>query len=59
MKIAAIEVIVVSIPFAGGSKSAETAWGKKERQQGRLSSGQGNDRGREGSTDENMIRKCH
>jgi L-alanine-DL-glutamate epimerase-like enolase superfamily enzyme len=29
MKIAMIEVIVVGIPFAGGSKSAETAWGKK------------------------------
>ena len=29
MKIAMIEVIVVGIPFAGGSKSAESAWGKK------------------------------
>ena len=29
MKIATIEVIVVGIPFAGGSKSAESAWGKK------------------------------
>jgi hypothetical protein len=29
MKIALIEVIVVGIPFAGGSKSAESAWGKK------------------------------
>jgi L-alanine-DL-glutamate epimerase-like enolase superfamily enzyme len=29
MKIAKIEAIVISIPFAGGGKSAETAWGKK------------------------------
>jgi L-alanine-DL-glutamate epimerase-like enolase superfamily enzyme len=29
MKIATIDVIVVGIPFAGGSKSAESAWGKK------------------------------
>ncbi|OSJ26653.1 L-alanine-DL-glutamate epimerase [Bradyrhizobium japonicum] len=29
MKIAMIEVIVVSIPFVGGSKSAESAWGRK------------------------------
>jgi L-alanine-DL-glutamate epimerase-like enolase superfamily enzyme len=29
MKIAMIEVIVVGIPFAGGSKSAESAWGNK------------------------------
>src|SRR4029077_6568377 len=29
MKIATIEVIVVGIPFAGASKSAESAWGKK------------------------------
>src|SRR5882762_8088891 len=29
MKIAMIEVIVVGIPFAGWSKSAESAWGKK------------------------------
>lgn len=29
VKIAMIEVIVVSIPFAGGSKSAESAWGRK------------------------------
>src|ERR1700757_3854109 len=29
MKIAMIEVIVVGIPFAGGSELAESAWGKK------------------------------
>jgi L-alanine-DL-glutamate epimerase-like enolase superfamily enzyme len=29
VKIAMIEVIAVSIPFAGGSKSAESAWGRK------------------------------
>src|SRR4030088_3005457 len=29
MKIAMIQVIVVGIPFAGGGKSAESAWGKK------------------------------
>src|SRR5467141_1631485 len=29
MKIATIEVIVVGIPFAGGGKSAESAWGEK------------------------------
>jgi L-alanine-DL-glutamate epimerase-like enolase superfamily enzyme len=29
MKIATIDVIVVGIPFAGGSKSAESAWRKK------------------------------
>src|SRR5258708_31113339 len=29
MKIAMIQVIVVSIPFTGGGKSAESAWGKK------------------------------
>ena len=29
MKIAMIQVIVVSIPFAGGGKSAASAWGKK------------------------------
>ncbi|TYL89988.1 mandelate racemase/muconate lactonizing enzyme family protein [Bradyrhizobium rifense] len=29
MKIAMIEVIAVSIPFAGGSRSAESAWGGK------------------------------
>src|SRR5258708_34154409 len=29
MKIAMIQVIVVSIPFAGGGKSAESAWGKR------------------------------
>jgi L-alanine-DL-glutamate epimerase-like enolase superfamily enzyme len=29
MKIAKIEAVVISIPFAGGGKSAETAWGKK------------------------------
>jgi L-alanine-DL-glutamate epimerase-like enolase superfamily enzyme len=29
MKIATIEVIVVRIPFTGGGKSAESAWGKK------------------------------
>src|SRR6266404_2349875 len=29
LMIAMIQVVVVSIPFAGGSKSAESAWGAK------------------------------